>query len=93
MKEAENDIQKKIKSTDPADESYENLMAVFNRIKFTRLLLQCLLLLFPTKSFSPNEMEMSEISKLLTNAGELVPLIKKTISKGTKPDDESKMHF
>jgi hypothetical protein len=36
-------------------------------------------------------MEMSEISKLLTNAGELVPLIKKTISKGTKPDDESKI--
>ncbi|CAG9806815.1 unnamed protein product [Chironomus riparius] len=89
MKEAENDIQKKIKSTDPADESYENLMAVFNRMKFTRLLLQCLLLLFPTKSFSPNEMEMSEISKLLTNAVELVPLIKKTISKGTKPDDEN----
>lgn len=94
MKDSENDIQKKIRSIDTASDSYENLMAVFNRMKFTRLLLQSLLLLYPTsKSFSPNEMEMSEISKLLTNANELVPLIRKTISKGTKPDEESKQRY
>lgn len=89
MKDAENDIQKKLRAVDSSSESYENLMAVFNRMKFTRLLLQSLLLLYPTKSFSPNEMEMSEISKLLTNAIELVPAIKKTISMGTQPDDNN----
>lgn len=89
LKDSENDIQRKSRDMDSASEAYENLMAVFNRIKFTRLLLQSLLLLYPTKSFSPNEMEMSEISKLLTSAIELLPAIKKTISRGTEPDHES----
>lgn len=91
LKDCENEIQKRIREIDVTCqiESFEMLNAVFNRIKFTRLLLQSLLLLYPTKSFSPNEMEMSEISKLLTNAAELLPAINKTISRGTQPDAES----
>jgi N-alpha-acetyltransferase 35, NatC auxiliary subunit len=90
LKDAENDAQKKLRDMDATSDAFENLTSVFNRIKFERLLLQSLLLLYPTKSFSPNEMEMSEISKLLTSAIELLPLIKKTISRGTQPDAESK---
>lgn len=90
LKDCENDLQKKLREMDATSEAYENHTSVFNRVKFLRVLLQSLLLLYPTKSFSPNEMEMSEISKLLTSAIELVPLIKKTIEKGTQPDTESK---
>lgn len=95
LKDCENEIQKKLRELDVTCEieSFEMLNAVFNRIKFTRLLLQSLLLLYPTKSFSPNEMEMSEISKLLTNATELLPAINKTISQGTQPDVESMLYF
>jgi hypothetical protein len=92
LKDAENDLQKKLRELEVTSDAFESLTAVFNRTKFTRLLLQSLLLLFPTKSFSPNEMEMSEISKLLTSAIELVPLIKKTIDRGTQPDVDSERH-
>lgn len=90
LKDCENDIQKRFREMEVSSDSFETLNAVSNRIKFTRLLLQSLLLLFPTKSFSPNEMEMSEISKLLTSALELLPAINKTIAQGTQPDVESK---
>lgn len=89
LKDCENDIQKKLREIDVTSEAFEMLNAVFNRIKFTRLLLQSLLLLYPTKSFSPNETEMAEITKLLTSAIELLPAINKTIEKGTKPDAAS----
>jgi hypothetical protein len=90
LKDSENDIQKKLRETDAASDAFELLTAVYNRTKFTRVLLQSLLLLYPTKAFSPNEMEMTEISKLLTSAIELVPCIKKTIDQGTQPDADSK---
>ena len=92
MKDCENDIQKRFRDIDATSEAYETLNAVFNRIKFTRMLLQSLLLLFPTKLLSPNEAEMAEITKLLTSALELSPNINKTIERGTKPDVESMLN-
>ena len=95
LKDCENEMQKRIKDVDASSEVFQDLNAVYNRIKLERLLLQCLVLLYPSKSFSPSELEMSEISKVITNALELIPLIKKTIQRGTPVDTESKQldHF
>lgn len=93
LKDCENDLQKKLREIDGTSEEFEMLNAVFSRIRFTRLLLQSLLLLYPTKSFSPNETEMLEITKLLTSSIELLPSIIKTIAKGTKPDAESMLVY
>lgn len=75
---------------DTTSGKFEDLTAVFQRIKFERLLLHSLVLLYPSKSVSPNEMEMSEISRLLSSASELMPAIKKTVERGTQPDPERK---
>lgn len=93
LKDCENDIQKQFRVIDVTSEEFEMLNAVLNRIKFTRLLLQSLLLLFPSKNVSPNEMEMTEIAKLLSSATELLPAINNTISKGTMPDAESEYNL
>ncbi len=89
LKDCENDFSKKAKEC----ETNVEVQAVLSRIKFTRLLLQSLLLLYPTKTFSPNETEMSEIVKLLTGAVDVIPTIKKTLDKGTQPDKESKKYM
>lgn len=89
LKDCENDIQKKLRDIDVTSAKFEDLTAVYNRVKFERLLLQSLVLLYPAKSVSPNELEMSEISKLLTNAADLMPAIRKTVDRGTQPDPES----
>lgn len=86
LKDCENDWAKKAKEA----ETDLEIQAVLSRIKFMRLLLQSLLLLYPTKTFSPNETEMSEIVKLLTGAVDLIPNIKKTVDMGTQPDRDSK---
>lgn len=90
MKDSESDIQKRLREMDASSEKFEELTAIANRIKFERLLLQSLVLLYPTKSFSPNEMEMSEIAKLLTNAAELMVAIRRTVGLGTQPNPERK---
>jgi hypothetical protein len=91
LKDAENDLQKRLREVEAASEKAEDIIAVLNRVKFQRLLLQSLLLLFPSKSVSPDEQEMIEIAKLLTSAGELMPSIKKTIMRGTQPDLEREL--
>lgn len=55
-------------------------------MRLLRLYLQALGALTPSKSASPNEQEMNEIARLLNNAVDLMPLIKRTISLGTQPD-------
>lgn len=90
LKDSENDIQRRLREMDATSEKFEDLTAVFHRVKFERLLLQSLQLLFPAKSISPNEMEMAEIAKLLTSAAELMPAIKRTVDRGTQSDPESK---
>lgn len=90
LKDAENELNKKLKEqTTGESQINEDLNATLNRLKFLRLLLQSLLQLYPTKSLSPNEMEMAEITKLLTGALQIMPAIKTTISLGTQPDPES----
>ncbi|CRL07219.1 CLUMA_CG020200, isoform A [Clunio marinus] len=86
LKYIEIELQKKLRDVNSADEEFEYISAVFNRIKYIRTLLQSLLLLFPSKSISPNELGIQEASKLLTNASESIPVIKKTIMRGTQPD-------
>lgn len=88
LKDSENDIQKRLREMDASSEKFEELTAVGNRIKFERLLLQSLVLLYPTKSFSPNEMEMSEIAKLLTSAADLMLAIRRTVGLGTQPNPD-----
>lgn len=77
---------------DASSEKFEDLTAVFNRIKFQRVMLQSLILLYPSKSIAPNEMEMTEISKLLTSAAELMPAIKKTVQRGTQPNADRELN-
>lgn len=91
LKDSENDIQKKLRDMDATSAQFEDLTCVFNRLKYERLLLQCLVQLYPSKSISPNETEMTEISKLLTNAAELVLGIKASVQRGTQPDPQSMM--
>ena len=94
LKDAENDLQKRLREVEIATEIFEEITSVLNRVKFQRLLLQSLLLLYPSKSVSPNEQEMTEISKLLTRAGELMPGIKRSVERGTQPDlDRKKFSF
>lgn len=95
LKDAENELNKKMKEQTGESQSQlnEELIATLNRLKFLRLLLQSLLQLYPTKSVSPNEMEMTEITKLLTGALQIMPAIKTTISLGTQPDPESKKRY
>ena len=94
LKDAENELNKKIKEQTAEKQINKDLIAVFNRIQFLRLLLQSLLQMYPTKSLSPNEIEMAEITKLLTGALQIMPAIKNTISLGTQPDPDSmNSHF
>lgn len=84
------ELKKQLKNLDPTSEEYLELTAVFNRIKFQRLLLQSLVLLYPVKSDTPNELGMAEIGKLLSSGAELMPAIKRTIDRGTPANLESK---
>jgi hypothetical protein len=89
LKSCENDLQKMIREVDPANsEKSEELTAVFNRIKFERLLLQSLVMLFSIKV--PSEDKIDEITKLIQSANDLIPHIKKSMSLGTQPDVECK---
>lgn len=81
LKEIEDELMKKSKS---GIDSSDEIQGVISRLKFLRLYLQALTTLWP-KSTSPNEGEMGEIQRLLSNAIDLMPIIKKTISKGTQP--------
>lgn len=64
----------------------QGLQAIIARLKFLRLFLQALTALAPSKSVSPNEQEMNEIVRLLNGAGDLIPLMKRTICLGTQPN-------
>lgn len=89
LKDCENDFTKKLKDAEGNEELSEETQAVLTRLKFMRLLLQSLLLLFPNKTFSPNEIEMSEITKLLIGAADLIQPFKKSVELGTQPDKSS----
>lgn len=83
LKEAEDDLMRKAKL---APDGTEAIQGVIHRLRLLRLYLQALAALTPSKSVSPNEQEMNEIVRLLNNAIDLTPLIKRTINLGTQPD-------
>lgn len=64
----------------------QGIQGIIHRLRLLRLYLQALSSLTPSKSATPNEQEMNEITRLLNNAVDLMPLIKRTISLGTQPD-------
>lgn len=83
LKEAEDDLIKKIKS---GQDTSEEAHAIVHRLKFLRLVLQALVAIWPDKNISPTQIEMVEIQKLLSGAVDVMPGIKKTISLGTQPN-------
>lgn len=84
------DLKKQLKALESTSEEYLELTAVFNRVKFLRLLLQSLVFLYPVKSDTPDELGMAEIARLLSSAAEVMPAIKRTIDRGTPANLESK---
>ncbi|CRK96643.1 CLUMA_CG010002, isoform A [Clunio marinus] len=89
LRDSENSIQNCLRKLNSSDDEFKDLTAIISRIKYLRLMLQCLLELFPTRLVSPDESKMSDITKLLAGAIEVFPEIKKTIDRGTQPDPES----
>ncbi|KXJ83695.1 hypothetical protein RP20_CCG003124 [Aedes albopictus] len=91
LKSAEEDWVKKAKDLDGVKEKDE-INALVSRLKFTRLFLQCLVALYPSKvsnvvtNVSPSKTEMIDIVKTLNGALELTQVMEKTIEFGTQPD-------
>ncbi|XP_055531475.1 N-alpha-acetyltransferase 35, NatC auxiliary subunit isoform X3 [Wyeomyia smithii] len=102
LKSAEEDWIRKIKEAEGEREK-EEINALVSRLKFTRLLLQCLVALYPTKqnsswnvsssnasmNISPTKTEMIDIVKTLNGALELTQVMEKSIEYGTQPDPNS----
>ncbi|XP_058458590.1 N-alpha-acetyltransferase 35, NatC auxiliary subunit isoform X2 [Malaya genurostris] len=102
LKSAEEDWIRKVKEVN-SDKEKEEINALVCRLKFTRLLLQCLVALYPTKqnstwnttntsanlNVSPNKTEMIDIVKTLNGALELTLIMERTIEFGTQPEPES----
>lgn len=88
LKEAEDDLVKKAKAQ--SSPMAEGTLAVMHRLRFLRFLFHSLHL-FQTKRKDPiGEHEIAEIQKILSSALEVIPLIQKTISKGTQPEENCK---
>lgn len=90
LKEAEDEFMKKIRAAPTAGNGTEDLQAIVNRLRFLRHLLQSLIAIWPDKKVSATEAEMGEIQKLLTGALDAIPIIKRTIAKGTQPEPNGK---
>lgn len=87
LKEAEDDLVKKSKSDDCTDP--EGTLAVMHRLRFLRFLFQSLFTFWVKKETSYGEQDITEVQRYLNAALELVPLIRKTIEKGTQPEPNS----
>ncbi|XP_058830798.1 N-alpha-acetyltransferase 35, NatC auxiliary subunit isoform X3 [Topomyia yanbarensis] len=103
LKGAEEDWIRKVKDVE-SDKEKEEINALICRLKFTRLLLQCLVALYPTKNstwnatnasanlvtnVSPNKTEMIDIVKTLNGALELTQIMERTIEFGTQTEPGS----
>lgn len=90
LKEIEDVLFRKIRSlTDATEIEYQQ--AILNRLRFLRLMLQALVAMWPDKKISPNETEMGEIQKLLSGSLDVMPVIRKTICKGTQAEPNCKI--
>lgn len=86
IKEAEEELIKKSEGGTSSEEE----LGIINRLKFLRLLIRSLINLWPSDSIWPTDNEINETVKLLNGASELMPIIKKTIEKGTQADENCK---
>lgn len=94
LKECEDECMKKIRSVPTnGTNGTEDLQAIVNRLRFLRHLLQSLIAIWPDKKVSATETEMGEIQKLLNGALDAMPIIKKTIAKGTQPEPNCECFF
>lgn len=92
LKEAEEDLTKILNNLDDKNNTDE-IFAIINRLKFVRFLLKSLDILWPKDNIYPTETEINKSVRLLNGASELIPLIKKTIEKGTQPEEKCKYTF
>ncbi|TSL97348.1 N-alpha-acetyltransferase 35, NatC auxiliary subunit [Bagarius yarrelli] len=93
LKDVEDELQRKVKSTrsrqgeqrDPEVElDHQQCLALFSRIKFTRLLLTALI------SFTKKETSaVSEAQKLMSQAADLLPAIHSTIQYGIQSQNDT----
>lgn len=83
IKEAEEELIKKSEGGTSSEEE----LGIINRLKFLRLLLRSLINLWANDNVWPTETEINETVKLLNGASELMPIIKKTVEKGTQADE------
>lgn len=83
LKKAEDELIRISKQT---EEPPEVILGVNARLRFTRFFLQVLTILEPKMGSETTEAEMNEITKLLSAAMELIPLIRRTIPLGTPTD-------
>ncbi|KAG5281212.1 hypothetical protein AALO_G00068670 [Alosa alosa] len=93
LKDVEDDLQRRVKSTrsrqgedrDPEVElEHQQCLALFSRVKFTRLLLTALIA-FTKKETS----SVSEAQKLMTQAADLLSAIHSTIHHGNQPHNDT----
>ncbi|XP_063050959.1 N-alpha-acetyltransferase 35, NatC auxiliary subunit isoform X2 [Engraulis encrasicolus] len=93
LKDVEDDLQRRVKSTrsrqgedrDPEVElEHQQCLALFSRVKFTRLLLTALIA-FTKKETSA----VSEAQKLMSQAADLLPAIHSTIHHGNQPHNDT----
>lgn len=93
LKDVEDDLQRRVKSTrsrqgedrDPEVElEHQQCLALFSRVKFTRLLLSALIA-FTKKETSA----VSEAQKLMTQAADLLPALHSTIHHGNQPHNDT----
>uniref|UniRef100_A0A8C2GXW1 N-alpha-acetyltransferase 35, NatC auxiliary subunit n=1 Tax=Cyprinus carpio TaxID=7962 RepID=A0A8C2GXW1_CYPCA len=93
LKDVEDELQRKVKSTrsrqgeqrDPEVElDHQQCLALFSRVKFTRLLLSALI------SFTKKETSaVSEAQKLMTQAADLLPAIHSTVQYGIQSQNDT----
>uniref|UniRef100_A0AAY4BH57 N-alpha-acetyltransferase 35, NatC auxiliary subunit n=1 Tax=Denticeps clupeoides TaxID=299321 RepID=A0AAY4BH57_9TELE len=93
LKDVEDELQRRVKSTrsrqgehrEPeVEQEHQQCLAVFSRVKFTRLLLTALI------CFTKKEMSaVSEAQKLMSQAADLLPAIHSTIHHGNQPNNDT----
>lgn len=86
LKEAEDDMVRRSKT----EANPEDTMAVVHRLRFMRFFFQSIHQLEPGNGPPPDEAKIAEIHKNLNAPLELMPLIRRTIDKGTQPVPDCK---
>uniref|UniRef100_A0A1B0D5Y7 NAA35-like N-terminal domain-containing protein n=1 Tax=Phlebotomus papatasi TaxID=29031 RepID=A0A1B0D5Y7_PHLPP len=86
LKEAEDELSRKAKSS---PESAEIIQFVVCRLKFARILLQIFVTLWRMKTTPLTETEMNDVVRQLNNLLDIIPVMRKSIDRGTQPEANS----